>query len=51
MDLAKEPGGQSVVSFILNGKRRLTRDQVKRLSRRFQVSEASFYPSAAAAAL
>lgn len=43
-DLSKELGGQSVVSFILNGKRRLTRDQIKRLSRRFHISEASFYP-------
>ncbi|MBI5211325.1 MAG: transcriptional regulator [Elusimicrobia bacterium] len=47
VDLAKELGGQPVVSCILNGKRRLTRDQVKRLSRRFGVSEASFYPSGA----
>lgn len=47
VDLAKELGGQSVVSCILNGKRRLTRDQVKRLSRRFGVSEATFYPSGA----
>lgn len=45
MDLSGELGGQSVVSCILNGKRRLTRDQIKRLSRRFHVSEASFYPS------
>ena len=43
--LAKELGGQPVVSCILNGKRRLTRDQIKRLSLRFRVSEASFYPS------
>jgi HTH-type transcriptional regulator/antitoxin HigA len=43
--LAKELGGQPVVSCILNGKRRLTRDQIKRLSLRFGVSEASFYPS------
>ncbi|MFI5348047.1 MAG: type II toxin-antitoxin system HigA family antitoxin [Elusimicrobiota bacterium] len=45
VDLAKELGGQPVVSCILNGKRRLTRDQIKRLSHRFRVSEASFYPS------
>ena len=45
VDLAGELGGQPVVSCILNGKRRLTRDQIKRLSRRFHVSEASFYPS------
>jgi HTH-type transcriptional regulator/antitoxin HigA len=43
--LAKELGGQPVVSCVLNGKRRLTRDQIKRLSLRFGVSEASFYPS------
>lgn len=47
VDLAKELGGQPVVSCILNGKRRLTRDQIKRLSSRFNVSEASFYPSGA----
>ncbi len=47
MDLAKELGGQPVVSCVLNGKRRLTRDQVKRLSRRFGVSQATFYPSGA----
>lgn len=45
VDLAKELGGQSVVSCVLNGKRRLTRDQIARLSRRFNVSEATFYPS------
>ena len=44
-DLAKELGGQSVVSMVLNGKRQLSRTQVKRLSRRFHVSEATFYPS------
>ncbi len=46
VDLSKELGGQPVVSCILNGKRRLTRDQIKRLSNRFNVSEASFYPDA-----
>lgn len=44
-DLAKDFGGQSAVSYILNGKRKLTREQITRLSRRFHVSEASFYPS------
>lgn len=43
-DLAKELGGQPAVSYILNGKRKLTREQIARLSRRFHVSEATFYP-------
>ncbi|MCZ7627215.1 MAG: hypothetical protein C3F12_00295 [Candidatus Methylomirabilota bacterium] len=43
-DLAKELGGQSVVSQILRGKRRLTREHIERLSKRFRVSPATFYP-------
>jgi len=43
-DLAKELGGQPVVSQILRGKRRLTREHIERLSRRFEVSAATFYP-------
>ena len=43
MDLAHELGGQPVVSEVLSGKRKLTRDQIERLSRRFSVSPASFF--------
>jgi len=43
-DLAKELGGQSVVSQLLRGKRRLTREHIERLSRRFGVTPATFYP-------
>jgi HTH-type transcriptional regulator/antitoxin HigA len=42
-DLAEEVGGQSVVSNILSGKRRLTREHIEKLSRRFSISPASFY--------
>ena len=42
-DIAKELGGQSVVSQILRGKRRLTREHIERLSRRFGVTPATFY--------
>jgi HTH-type transcriptional regulator/antitoxin HigA len=44
-DLAEDLGGQSVVSNILNGKRQLTREHIEKLSRRFSVSPASFYPA------
>lgn len=43
-DLAKELGGQPVVSEVLSGKRRLNIDQMKRLARRFNISPASFFP-------
>ena len=46
-DLAKELGGQPVVSQILRGKRRLTREHIERLSKRFGVSAATFYPGGA----
>jgi len=48
-DLAKELGGQPVVSQILRGKRRLTREHIERLSERFGVTPASFYPGGASA--
>ena len=48
-DLAKDVGGQSVVSQILSGKRKLTRDHIERLSKRFGVTPATFYPGGAAA--
>jgi len=41
-DLAKELGGQSIVSAILNGKRELNTRQVKALAQRFKVSPAVF---------
>ncbi len=43
-DLVDELGGQSVVSEILNGKRKLTREHIERLSKRFHINPASFYP-------
>jgi antitoxin component HigA of HigAB toxin-antitoxin module len=43
-DLAGDLGGQSVVSDVLRGKRKLTRDHIERLSRRFRISPATFYP-------
>ena len=42
-DLAAELGGQPVVSEILNGKRKLTRDHIERLSKRFGINPATFY--------
>lgn len=42
-DLAKDLGGQPVVSDILLGKRKLTREHIERLSKRFGVSSATFY--------
>jgi HTH-type transcriptional regulator/antitoxin HigA len=44
-DLAKELGGQPVVSQILKGKRKLTREHIERLSKRFGVTPATFYPT------
>ena len=41
-DLAKELGGQSIVSAILNGKRELNTRQVKALAERFKASPAVF---------
>lgn len=41
-DLAKELGGQSIVSAILNGKRELNTRQVKALAKRFKVPPAVF---------
>ena len=43
-DLSSDLGGQPVVSDILSGKRRLTRDHIEKLSHRFRISPASFYP-------
>ncbi len=41
-DLADDLGGQPVVSDVLNGKRRLTRDQIERLAIRFNVTPWTF---------
>lgn len=46
-DLAKDLGGQPVVSDILRGKRRLSREHIERLSRRFGVAPATFYSARA----
>lgn len=43
-DLAKDLGGQPVVSDVLHGKRKLTREHIERLGKRFGVSPATFYP-------
>jgi HTH-type transcriptional regulator/antitoxin HigA len=45
-DLSDELGGQSVVSSVLNGKRKLTRNHIEKLSRRFSISPVSFFPVA-----
>lgn len=45
-DIAADLGGQPVVSDVLRGKRRLTREHIERLSVRFHVSPAAFYPTA-----
>ncbi|NNN05830.1 MAG: helix-turn-helix domain-containing protein [Elusimicrobia bacterium] len=41
--LAKEIGSQPYVSDILNGKKKLTAEQIRKLSRRFGVSPAVFF--------
>lgn len=46
-DMAADLGGQPVVSEILNGKRKLTREHIERLSARFHVNPAAFYPAVA----
>lgn len=43
-DLAKELGGRPVVSEVLRGRRKLTREHIERLSKRFGVTPATFYP-------
>lgn len=48
-DLAGELGGQSVVSEILRGKRKLTRDHIEKLGRRFSIPVVSFFPFSKAA--
>ena len=41
-DLQKELGAQGNISAILNGKRKLTVDQIKALSDRFKLSADAF---------
>ncbi len=43
IDLIPELGTQSTVSAVLNGKRKLTRDQIQALSKRFNISPALFF--------
>ncbi|MTI14175.1 helix-turn-helix domain-containing protein [Sansalvadorimonas verongulae] len=43
-DLKEEIGGKSLVSMILNGTRKLTRDHIQALSQRFHISPSVFFP-------
>jgi HTH-type transcriptional regulator/antitoxin HigA len=43
-DVATELGSESTVSLVLSGKRPLNRDHIARLSDRFHVSPAVFFP-------
>jgi HTH-type transcriptional regulator / antitoxin HigA len=43
-DVAAELGSESTVSLVLSGRRPLNRDHIARLSERFQVSPAIFFP-------
>ncbi len=47
-DIAPELGGESTVSPVLSGKRKLNRGHIARLSRRFHVSPAVFFRTASA---
>jgi HTH-type transcriptional regulator/antitoxin HigA len=42
-DIAAELGSETTVSLVLAGKRRLNRDHIARLSRRFHVSPSVFF--------
>lgn len=44
-DIALELGSESTVSLVLSGKRQLNRDHIARLSRRFNLSPAVFFPA------
>lgn len=46
-DLKKELGGQPAVSNVLNGNRRLNTRQIAKLSLRFGISPATFFPDLA----
>jgi HTH-type transcriptional regulator/antitoxin HigA len=43
-DIARDLGGESVVSEVLSGKRKLNTTQIERISKRFHVSPAVFFP-------
>jgi len=45
-DLAADLGGESVVSEVLAGKRKLNAAHIEQLSKRFNVSPAVFFPAA-----
>jgi HTH-type transcriptional regulator/antitoxin HigA len=45
-DIAPDLGGESVVSEVLSGKRKLNAAHIEQLSRRFHVSPAVFFPAA-----
>jgi HTH-type transcriptional regulator/antitoxin HigA len=42
-DLVPELGNEATVSLVLSGRRQLTRDQIQKLSARFNVSPAAFF--------
>jgi HTH-type transcriptional regulator / antitoxin HigA len=44
-DIAADLGGESVVSEVLSGKRKLNAAHIELLSKRFRVSPAIFFPS------
>jgi HTH-type transcriptional regulator/antitoxin HigA len=44
-DLAADLGGESVVSEVLTGKRKLNMTHIEHLSKRFRVSPAVFFPA------
>ncbi len=44
-DLQAELGSEATVSLVLSGKRSLTRNHIAKLSRRFRVSPAVFFPA------
>lgn len=46
-DIAPELGSESTVSSVLSGRRPLTREHIERLSARFHVSPAIFFPRVA----
>lgn len=45
-DIAADLGGESVVSEVLSGKRKLNAAHIDQLSKRFRVSPAVFFPAA-----
>jgi HTH-type transcriptional regulator/antitoxin HigA len=45
-DIAPDLGGESIVSEVLSGKRKLNAAHIEQLSKRFHVSPAVFFPAA-----